>query len=568
MTSPTILTTIRGGQGDGKHHRPYPLYSLLLICVVLFVACGGSSQANRPHAQTTLAIVANTGGDYTRIFNPYSPSTNYGAQGMIYETLLYFNRLNGKVSPWLASSYNISSDARTMTFHLRPGVLWSDGTPFTSADVVYTLQLLKKYPAMDTFSMWQFIKSVMAPDASTVVVMLNTPFSPLLWYLAGQTWMLQQKHYTGVGDASQYVDANPVGTGPYILKSFTPQNYFLVKNPHYWQPGKPAVNEIDFPAFDSNTSSELALDRGQLDWAGLYVPNLQQTFVARDPTHNHYWFPPSDVVMLYLNLAKYPFNLLPVRQAISDAIDRQQLDMVGENGYEPVASPTALVLPTYQSYLDSSLASAAFAQNTSQSEQLLESVGFTKGPDGFFADKNGKKLSFSIDVVTGWTDWITDCQIMVNDLKAAGMDVTVNSMSYNAYYNALQMGNFSVGISWTNPGPTPYYLYDGLLRSSNTAPIGQSANSNFERWSDPATDKLLNEFASTTDPAIQQQAIAGIQQIMVNELPSIPLTNEPYWYEYSTTHYTGWPDLAHQYAVPSPFMAPDNEIVLLNLQPA
>jgi peptide/nickel transport system substrate-binding protein len=542
------------------------LLSFLLTFAVVLAACGGS-QTNVSHKQSPLAIVANTGGDYTRIFNPYSSSTNYGAQGMIYETLLFFNRLDGSVKPWLATSYHFSSDATSITFTLRQGVKWSDGQSFTSDDVVFTLNLLKKYPAMDVLSLWQFIKSVDAPDASTVMVTLNSPFTPILWYLAGQTWMLPRHHYASVGDASQYTDPNPVGTGPYMLNSFTPQIYSLVKNPNYWQPGKPEVNEVTFPAFDSNTSAELALNRGQIEWAGLYIPNIQQTYVNRDRVHNHYWFPASDVVILYLNTAKYPFNLLPVRQAISYAIDREQLNKVGESGYEPAASPTALVLPANKNFLSPDYANTTFTVDTSKTAQLLESAGFTKGSDGFYADKNGKKISFAINVVSGWTDWITDCQIMVSELKAIGMDVTVNAMSYDAYYNSLQMGNFSVGISWTNPGPTPYYLYDGLLRSSNTAPVGQQANSNWERWSDPATDKLLNQFASTTDPTIQQQAMAGIQRIMVEQVPSIPLTNEPYWYEYSTTHYTGWPDPNHQYAVPSPFMAPDSEVVLLNLHP-
>ncbi|HET9922095.1 MAG TPA: ABC transporter substrate-binding protein [Ktedonobacteraceae bacterium] len=546
--------------------REMLLLSFLMIFTVVLAACG-SQQANGPHKQVPLSIVGNTGGDFTRIFNPYNPNTNYGAQGMTYETLLFFNRLDGTVKPWLAQSYDFSSDATQITFHLRSGVKWSDGQPFSSDDVLFTLNELKKYPGMDVFSMWQFIKSVSAPDASTITVTLNTHFSPILWYLGGQTWILPQHHYASVGDGSQYADPNPVGTGPYLLKSFTPQIYTMVKNPHYWQPGKPTVNEITFPAFNSNTSAELALNRGDIQWTGLYIPNLQQTYINRDPQHNHYWFPPSDVVMLYVNTAKYPFNLLPVRQAISNALDRTQLDKIAESGYEPVASPTGLLLPQDKSYLAPDYANLSFSQNTAQAQQLLQSAGFTKGSDGFYADKNGKKLSFSIDVVSGWTDWITSCQIMASELKAAGMNVTVNSMSYDAYYSALQMGGFSVAISWTNPGPTPYFIYDGLLRSSNTAPVGQSANSNWERWNDPQTDKLLNQFASTTDASIQQQAIQGIQQIMVNQLPSIPLTNEPYWYEYNSTHYTGWPDPSHAYAVPSPFISPDNEIVLLNLQP-
>jgi peptide/nickel transport system substrate-binding protein len=542
------------------------LLSSLIVLTVVLAACGSQSSSSTAK-QVPLSIVGNTGGDFTRIFNPYNPNTNYGAQGMTYETLLFFNRLDGSVKPWLAQSYDFSSDATQITFHLRSGVKWSDTKPFTSDDVVFTLDELKKYPGMDVFSMWQFIKSVSAPDASTVQVTLNKQFSPILWYLGGQTWILPRHHYANVGDGSQYADPNPVGTGPYMLKSFTPQIYTMVKYPNYWQPGKPTVNEITFPAFDSNTSAELALNRGDIQWTGLYIPNIQQTYINHDPVHNHYWFPPSDVVMLYVNTAKYPFNLLPVRQAISAALDRQKLDSVAESGYEPVASPTGLLLPENKNYLDPSYANLNFTLNPGQSEQLLQSAGFTKGSNGYFVDKNGKQLSFSIDVVSGWTDWITSCQIMVSNLKAAGMNVSVNTLSYDAYYSALQMGNFSVGISWTNPGPTPYYLYDGLLRSSNTALVGQSANSNWERWNDPATDKLLNEFASTTDPATQQQAIQGIQKIMVEQLPSIPLTNEPYWYEYSTAHYTGWPDPQHAYAVPSPFIAPDSEVVLLNIKP-
>jgi peptide/nickel transport system substrate-binding protein len=95
---------------------------------------------------------------------------------LIYETLLYFNRLDGTVKPWLASSYDRSSDATSITFHLRQGVLRSDGQPFTSDDVVFTLGLLQKYPSMDVSSITPFIKNVSAPDAHTVQVTLNKPF--------------------------------------------------------------------------------------------------------------------------------------------------------------------------------------------------------------------------------------------------------------------------------------------------------------------------------------------------------------------------------------------------------
>lgn len=550
-----------------RTNRGWLFLSFLLVCAMLLAACGGT-QAHVSHQQSPLRIVANTGGDFTRNSNPYNNSlSTFWSRGLIYETLLFFNNLDGSVKPWLASSYKYSSDSTTITFNLRKDVKWSDGQAFTSDDVLFTFNLLKKYPALDYNGMDPFIKSVSAPDANTVLITLTTPNLPILWYIGGQTWILPRHHWSNVGDPSQYADPNPIGTGPYLFKTFTPQLVTLSKNPNFWQPGKPEVNEVQFPAYNSNTSAELVLNRGTIDWAGLYVPNIQHTYIARDQAHNRYWFPSSDVVMLYLNTAKYPFSLLPVREAISSAIDRDQIYKVGENGYEPTANPTALLLPQQKNLLSPTFAGTTFAVDTTRSDELLQGAGFTKGPDGIYADRNGKKLAFNLDVVDGYTDWITDCQIMANDLKAVGIKVNINTISYDAYYNALQVGNFDTAMSWTNPGPTPYYLYSGLLSSQNTAPLGQSANSNWERWNDPTTDKLLNQLVTSQDPSVQQQAYAGIQQIMVDQLPSIPLVNEPYWYEYSTAHFTGWPDQTHQYAEPSPYTFPDGEIVLLNLHP-
>jgi len=125
-----------------------------------------------------------------------------------------------------------------------------------------------------------------------------------------------------------------------------------------------------------------------------------------------------------------------------------------------------------------------------------------------------------------------------------------------------------MAISWTNPGPTPFYLYNSMLNSTNSAAIGKQASSNWERWIDPSTDKLLTQYATTADSSLQQQALNGLQQIMVEQLPSIPLVYGATWYEYSTRNFTGWPDANNAYASPAPFDFPDAEVVALNLTPA
>ena len=564
-----MFSNLTHSSGKAKNRTKTVAFALIALCVLVLAACGqgGGSSPSGSKSSGVLNVVPSPKGDFTNGFSPYSSTANYGAQGMIYETLLFFNRMSSDVKPWLAQSYSFSSDAKTVTFHLRTDVKWSDGQALTSADVAFTLNMLKQYPAADTNGLWQYLQQVSTPDSSTVVVSLKQAYSPVLWYLAGQTWIVSQHEYASVGDPTKFADDNPVGTGPFVLKSFTPQLIDLKKNTSYWQAGKPAVNEIRYPSFNSNTSAELLLQRGDVDWTGLFTPNIQQTYVAKDPAHNHYWFPNRNIVMLYLNTGKAPFNQVAVRQAISSAIDRDKIYKIAESGYEPVSSPTGLVLPANQSNLDPTYASSAFTQDAAKAGQLLGSAGFTKGSDGIYVDKSGKKLSFQINVVTGWTDWVTADQIIADNLKGIGIDAKVNSISFNSYFSALQMGSYDMAISWTNPGPTPYYLYNSLLNSTNSAAVGKQASSNFERWMDSGTDALLQQYATTTDAQQQQAALNGLEKIMVEQLPSIPLVYGATWYEYSSRTFTGWPDANNAYASPAPFDFPDAEVVALNLTP-
>ena len=288
--------------------RSGPLFlSLFLLLTVVLAACGnGANSANGTHKhKNSLTLVANQGGDLVRNFNPFSGNVITGTPGFIYETLLFFNRGDDSVHPWLAQSYDFSTDATQLTFHLRKDVTWSDGQPFTSADVKFTLDMLAKYSDVDLNSISGYIKSVTTPDQYTVSIALNQPYSPMLWYLGGQLFIVSQHEWSTVkGDPAQFADPNPIGTGPYVVGSFTPQLLTLDKNPHFWQPGLPKVDQLRFPAFSSNTSSELVLNTGGIDWNSQYTPNIQKTFVSRDPAHNHYWFPVSDIVFLMPNLAK------------------------------------------------------------------------------------------------------------------------------------------------------------------------------------------------------------------------------------------------------------------------
>jgi peptide/nickel transport system substrate-binding protein len=543
--------------------------SLFAILGMLLTACGSANGTAQNAHSNALTAQVGPNGDFTRNFTPFTASEpTPGNQGLIYETLLYINQLNNNITPWLATAYNFSNGNKTLTFTLRQNVKWSDGQPFTSADVVFTLMEGKKYSDADINGLWNYITNVTAPDANTVVVQLKEAYTPILWYLGDQTYIVPQHLWQNVGDPAKYPNPNPVGTGPFVLSSFTPQLVDLKRNPNYWQPGLPKVNEIRYPSYNSNASLELDMDRGNLDWISLYTPNLQQGYVQRDPAHNKYWFAPGNDVTLFMNLTKAPFNNLALRKAISLVIDRNQISKVGETGFEAPASPTALILPNQQQFLNPQYENLSTQPDTSQATQLLNSAGFKKGSDGIYTDPSGKKLSFNLNVVSGWSDWVTDCQIIANELKSIGIQANVNAISYSSYINALQTGSFDTSIGSVPGGPTPFYIYQTLLSKDRSAPIGQIASSNYERWIDPTTQKLLVQYASTTDQATQQQALNGLQEIMINNVPAIPLVYGAFWFEYNTQNFVGWPDQSNQYAVGAPWQLPDAAVVLLHLKPA
>jgi len=233
-----MASNLAPSSGKAKTRTKTVFFSLLTLLLLLLAACGQGGSSTTPASKNSvLNIVPSPKGDFTDGFSPYSSNANYGSQGMIYETLLFFNRMSSDVKPWLAQSYAFSSDAKTLTFHLQTGVKWSDGQPLPSADVVFTLQMLKQYPTADGNGLWQYLQGVQAPDSSTVVVTLKQAYTPVLWYLAGQTWIVSQHEYASVGDPTKFADDNPIGTGPFLLKSFAPQLIDLKKNPNYWQPG-------------------------------------------------------------------------------------------------------------------------------------------------------------------------------------------------------------------------------------------------------------------------------------------------------------------------------------------
>ncbi len=500
-------------------------------------------------------------------FSPYNPSSNFLSVGVVYETLMFVNTLqNAKVTPWLATDYAWSDDNKTLTFTLRKGVNWSDGQPFTAADVVFTFNLLKKYPAFDLNAVWSALTSVTQKGDDQVVFTFNAPSAPYFYYVADQVGIVSQHVWGQVKDPSTYQDANPIGTGPYTIAKCTPQDVSYTANPNYWQQGLPKVAKIEYPAFTTNPPANEVLSNGEAQWGGQFIPNLQTEYLSKDAS-NHYWFPPVVNVAIFINQTNPLLKDIAVRKAMVYAIDPARVAMIGEYGYEPAANQAGIVTPTFESWLDKGqLTAAGYGYNPQKAIEILEKAGYKRGEDNIFVSPDGKPLDFTIINQSAYTDWVAALQVVAQQFAAVGIKLTVQNLAGNDYSAKLYNGNFDLAYAYEAGGPTPYYEFRQWLYGPGSAPIGQSAGTNWERYLNKDVDKLIDDYAATTSPTEQQAIMTKLQAVLLNDVPVIPVTEQVDWDEYSTKQFEGWPTADDPYAQPfGGYTFPDWGIVMLHL---
>jgi len=279
----------------GKAKRISAVLSFIVLLSLVFTACGGGGSTTSS-SKSILKIAAQSYDFAQSGFNPYDGHPNAGILGLVYETLYFVNVNDGSFTPMLATSYSWNSDNTQVTFNIRQNVKWNDGQPFTANDVAFTFNLMKQYPAADGLGVWNFLKSVTAPDANTVVMTFQKAYPPVLVNIAGHVYIVPQHIFASVGDPTKYLTDHPVGTGPFTLTRYQTDVAVYDKNPSYWQASNVHVDEIRFPEYKDNATLELALPKGEVDWAGYFSPTLQQDFLAKDTTHNHIFM---DAINLY-----------------------------------------------------------------------------------------------------------------------------------------------------------------------------------------------------------------------------------------------------------------------------
>jgi peptide/nickel transport system substrate-binding protein len=421
---------------------------------------------------------------------------------------LYTVADDGKsVKPWLATGYDLSADQLTYTFHLRKGVKFHNGQEMTSADVKFSIDIAK-----DPKTGWGFIdsaiKSVEAPDPYTVVITTKYKWAPLLADIALFNNAVLPKDYAGMSQKQFY--QNPIGTGPFKWDHWTHgQEIKLVRNPNYWQKGKPYLNSVTWTTVPTDATRELQLKGGQVQ-IDEFPPFSTIDTLKQTPGVTMSLFPSTRTDYLPFNFKAKPFDDPHVRRAISLAVDRQAIIDSVLFGY---AQPANSFMPPQVPYYDKNSPGLQYDLAAAKSEMAQSTV-----PGGF---------SFELSVGSGDDTQTQIAQILQDSLKKIGITVKIRKVDPSVQFAQQQKYDYEMTFAyWTMDIADP----DELV---SFAVDNKTAGSFFTDYNDPQQITWTKQAQSTFDKTQRQQFYSEIQKKAAEDAFMVFLFYSPYRYAYS-----------------------------------
>jgi peptide/nickel transport system substrate-binding protein len=517
---------------------------------------------------------------FIKNFNPFTatglPSGAF-VKGAFYEGLIISPEGGKPAVPWLARSWKWSQGGRTLTLNLAKGVKWSDGKPLTSTDVQYSITAGKQNKVMDLSGFARpdtNIAYVKTHGPYQVIIGLKTPDSQFIGANLNLVIVIPRHIWSHVADPATFTNPNPVGSGPFTqITRFTSQDYVFSKNPHYWQPGKPLINCLEYVQASSNDSALALIQSGQVDWTHNFVPNVAGAYESKDKAHFHAFYATTAYpISLTLDTTQYPYSLVAFRKALSLAIDRNSVSKLGEYGYAPPVDAIGLGGLFPQWVVDPSVKAQAKAMatyNPTAAKTMLTGAGFTyKG--GKLYDPKGNPVQLNIHVISGWSDWVASNQIITKNLRDIGIDSNVAlEPDWNSWYPNASATKFPT-LLWQNGSQaSPYgFFFANMSNNAYTAP-GQdgTGTGNWEHFKSDAATTLLGKWKTSLNPKTQQQVATQLEKLWLQDLPIVPLFIGPRWSTYSTKYFHCFNSPSHNYGDPIFTTFPDNSLSFTKICP-
>ena len=561
-----------------------------LICTVvvatgLLIGCkssGGDSGKGGENAKpAALTILQESSQGWVRNFNPYNKPIQ-AVQGFMFEPLVIFDANNGgKEVMWLAEDIKSEEDNKTLIVKLRKDVKWSDGEDFNADDVVFTYTYSKDKPEIDTSGNWHGdspkLQSVEKVDDYTVKFVVKKPNVFSRKDIFYQTWIVPEHVFSKISDPATAVVENPVVTGSFSeVKDFTPEMIVLGRNPNYWKADDLKVDELRIPQFDGNDAALALLEEGNVDWAYIMIPDIENTYVKGD-AHKKYWYGKNDAIRLSFNYMtknennKKAFNSVDFRRAVSLATDRNTINKSAAFGYLNEEIPTVTGLPPMLSeYINEdakALSNPYIKFDLTEAGKILDKAGFVdKDGDKFRDNPDGTPIKFDIVSLAGWSDWNAGAQIVAENLQKVGINATNAPKELGVVTEAWGTGDFDMLYTAYGQNTNIWkYYFDTIGDQSRflTSTWWSTCQNNYKN--DEMT--ALIEELPVANEARQAEIVEKVEKFFAENMISVPILFNGKWNIYNDSRFTGWTKEEGKGPDPSNCVHDSKILQLMELEP-
>lgn len=404
------------------------------------------------------------------------------------------------LQPDLATSWE-TPNPLTYIFHLRHGVVFQNGQPFTARDVKWTLDSMMNHTLRTAkYQAYRHIASVETPDLYTVVIHLRQPDASLLWNLSDGALGI-----VPYGSGSDFA-RHPIGTGPFqVVRQEMDKDVVLERNPHSWD-GTPRIHRLVFNVVPDATTRALELRKGSADIAeNALTPDMVWS-IQRDPQLRIAMAPGTEVQYLTFNMRNRYLSDIHVRQAIAYAIDRPLLIDTLLRGQAQLAN--SLLPPGHWASANNL---PQYEYNPAKARALLDAGGYKPGPNG---------IRFHLEMKTSNDEGTRLLAMaMQQQLRAVGIALDVRSFEFATFYSDISHGAFDIyGLRWIGGNENPD-IFRYAYASASFPPRG----ANRGHYSNPEVDRLLESAATESRRPERRADYFRVQHILADELPSLPL---------------------------------------------
>lgn len=486
-----------------------PLFSLcslwLIVCTILLFlpACVRKAERN-PNTFVSSSI-----GDARRL-NPViaNDSASGTINDQVFNGLVKYDK-DIKLVGDLAERWTVTNNGKTITFYLRKGVTWHDGEEFTAEDCLFTYKkLIDPNVATPYSSSYMDVQKAEVVDNYTFRVTYKEPFSPAL-----ESWamgMLPKHLLDGKDINTDAFNRKPIGTGPYKFKEWLAgQKIVLEANDGYFE-GRPRIDQFIYRIIPDSSTMFQELLSGGVDMMGLNsLQYLRKSETPRIREHyKKFRYPANAFTYLGYNLRNPLFGDVSVRQALSHAMDRQGIiDGILLGIGRPCTGPFAHVSWAYNPNAKS------YAYDPELARRMLAEAGWKDTNSDGILEKDGKPFRFTIMTNQGNNERIKTAEILQQNLKALGIDVSIRVMEWQAFLEQIDKRSFDAIILGWSMGRDPD-LYD-IWHSSKT----KKGEYNFIGYSNPEVDRLLVEARRIFDIEARKKIYFRIHAILADEQP-------------------------------------------------